>query len=60
MCAVVCAGQGQDPVHQTRVVELLKDDGRRRDSLSSVKYEAGDEVSMAIEWSGVSTHPQKH
>lgn len=62
MYAVVCAGQGLDPAHQTRVVELLKDDGRRRDSLSSVKYEsgseAGDEVSMAIEWSGVSTHPQ--
>ncbi|KAI2658172.1 Kinesin light chain 1 [Labeo rohita] len=60
---------GLDPVHQTRVVEILKEDGsaerrRSRDSLSSVKYESGseggDEVSMAIEWSGVSTHPQEH
>uniref|UniRef100_A0A9J8AST9 Kinesin light chain n=1 Tax=Cyprinus carpio carpio TaxID=630221 RepID=A0A9J8AST9_CYPCA len=46
---------------QTRVVELLKEDvsaerRRSRDSVSSVKYEsgseAGDEVSMAVEWSG--------
>uniref|UniRef100_A0A673ITS2 Kinesin light chain n=1 Tax=Sinocyclocheilus rhinocerous TaxID=307959 RepID=A0A673ITS2_9TELE len=58
-CSVlwICVGQGLDPVHQTRVVELLKEDGRRsRDSVSSVKYEsgseAGDEVSMAVEWSG--------
>uniref|UniRef100_A0A9J7Y6X3 Kinesin light chain n=1 Tax=Cyprinus carpio carpio TaxID=630221 RepID=A0A9J7Y6X3_CYPCA len=61
-CAVRSRKQGLDPVHQTRVVELLKEDGRRsRDIVSSVKYEsgseAGDEVSMAIEWSGVSTHP---
>uniref|UniRef100_A0A671PLE0 Kinesin light chain n=1 Tax=Sinocyclocheilus anshuiensis TaxID=1608454 RepID=A0A671PLE0_9TELE len=63
-CSVlwICVRQGLDPVHQTRVVELLKEDGRRsRDSVSSVKYEsgseAGDEVSMAVEWSGVSTHP---
>ncbi|XP_016149365.1 kinesin light chain 1-like [Sinocyclocheilus grahami] len=53
----VCVRQGLDPVHQTRVVELLKEDGRRsRDGVSSVKYEsgseAGDEVSMAVEWSG--------
>uniref|UniRef100_A0A8C2I2Q7 Kinesin light chain n=1 Tax=Cyprinus carpio TaxID=7962 RepID=A0A8C2I2Q7_CYPCA len=57
-CAVRSRKQGLDPVHQTRVVELLKEDGRRsRDIVSSVKYEsgseAGDEVSMAIEWSGV-------
>lgn len=58
----MCCGQGVDPVTQTRVVELLKEDGQRsRDRVSTVKYEsgseAGDEVSMAIEWSGVSTHP---
>uniref|UniRef100_A0A8C1L7V4 Kinesin light chain n=1 Tax=Cyprinus carpio TaxID=7962 RepID=A0A8C1L7V4_CYPCA len=62
-CSVLwlCVGQGLDPVHQTRVVELLKEDvsaerRRSRDSVSSVKYEsgseAGDEVSMAVEWSG--------
>uniref|UniRef100_I3JV66 Kinesin light chain n=1 Tax=Oreochromis niloticus TaxID=8128 RepID=I3JV66_ORENI len=46
---------GIDPIHQTRVVEILKDtegDRRRsRDSLTSVKYESGsetgEEVSMA-------------
>lgn len=57
--------QGIDPIHQTRVVEILKDtegDRRRsRDSLASVKYEsgsdAGEEVSMGVEWNGVSTNP---
>lgn len=50
------------------MVEILKEgDGERRrsrDSMSSVKYdsssEAGEEVSMAIEWSGVSTYPLHH
>uniref|UniRef100_A0A8C1TN15 Kinesin light chain n=1 Tax=Cyprinus carpio TaxID=7962 RepID=A0A8C1TN15_CYPCA len=60
-CAMRSRKQGLDPVHQTRVVELLKEDvsaerRRSRDSVSSVKYEsgseAGDEVSMAVEWSG--------
>lgn len=57
--------QGIDPIHQSRVVEILKDtDGdrrRSRDSLSSVKYESGsetgEEVSMGVEWNGVSTNP---
>lgn len=57
--------QGIDPIHQTRVVEILKDtegDRRRsRDSLTSVKYESGsetgEEVSMGVEWNGVSTNP---
>ncbi|XP_077098006.1 kinesin light chain 4-like isoform X1 [Siphateles boraxobius] len=48
--------QGLDPVQQTRVSELLKEGERRRECVSSVKYEsgseAGDEVSMAVEWSG--------
>lgn len=60
-----CDQQGIDPIHQTRVVEILKDaeaDRRRsRDSLTSVKYETGsetgDEVSMGVEWNGVSTDP---
>lgn len=49
------------------MVEILKDaDGdrrRSRESLSSVKYEsgseAGEEVSMGVEWNGVSTDPLK-
>lgn len=59
--------QGIDPIHQTRVVEILKDtegDRRRsRDSLTSVKYESGsetgEEVSMGVEWNGVSTDPRQ-
>uniref|UniRef100_A0A8C1LBC7 Kinesin light chain n=1 Tax=Cyprinus carpio TaxID=7962 RepID=A0A8C1LBC7_CYPCA len=50
-CSVLwlCVGQGLDPVHQTRVVELLKEDvsaerRRSRDSVSSVKYESGSEA----------------
>ncbi|KAG7267212.1 hypothetical protein CRUP_007335 [Coryphaenoides rupestris] len=55
------ACKGIDPIHQTRVVEILKDgEGgerrRSRDSLSSVKYESGsetgEEVSMGVEWNG--------
>uniref|UniRef100_A0A8B9KAW6 Kinesin light chain n=1 Tax=Astyanax mexicanus TaxID=7994 RepID=A0A8B9KAW6_ASTMX len=59
-CAMRSRKQGIDPINQTRVVEILKEgDGERRrsrDSMSSVKYEsgseAGEEVSMGIEWSG--------
>ncbi|KAK0141064.1 Kinesin light chain 4 [Merluccius polli] len=59
-CAMRSRKQGIDPIHQTRVVEILKDgegDRRRsRDSLSSVKYESGsetgEEVSMGVEWNG--------
>lgn len=62
---VCCCHQGIDPIHQTRVVEILKDtegDRRRsRESLTSVKYESGsetgEEVSMGVEWNGVSTNP---
>uniref|UniRef100_A0A668AGX1 Kinesin light chain n=1 Tax=Myripristis murdjan TaxID=586833 RepID=A0A668AGX1_9TELE len=47
-CAMRSRKQGIDPIHQTRVVEILKDgDGdrrRSRDSLSSVKYESGSEA----------------
>ena len=73
MCLFVClfvapvcySHQGIDPIHQTRVSEILKDtegDRRRsRDSLTSVKYESGsetgEEVSMGVEWNGVSTNP---
>uniref|UniRef100_A0A8C7YY88 Kinesin light chain n=1 Tax=Oryzias sinensis TaxID=183150 RepID=A0A8C7YY88_9TELE len=59
-CAVRSRKQGIDPIHQSRVVEILKDtDGdrrRSRDSLASVKYESGsetgEEVSMGVEWNG--------
>uniref|UniRef100_A0A7N8YEB1 Kinesin light chain n=1 Tax=Mastacembelus armatus TaxID=205130 RepID=A0A7N8YEB1_9TELE len=59
-CALRSRKQGIDPIHQTRVVEILKDtegDRRRsRDSLTSVKYESGsetgEEVSMGVEWNG--------
>lgn len=64
---VFCSHQGIDPIHQTRVVEILKDtDGdrrRSRESLSSVKYESGsetgEEVSIGADWNGVSTNPLK-
>uniref|UniRef100_A0A3Q2NQG5 Kinesin light chain n=1 Tax=Fundulus heteroclitus TaxID=8078 RepID=A0A3Q2NQG5_FUNHE len=59
-CATRSRKQGIDPIHQTRVVEILKDtEGERRrsrDSLTSVKYESGsetgEEVSMGVEWNG--------
>ena len=60
-CSVVFRSQGLDP---SRVVEILKDSDERRrsrDSLTSVKYESGsetgEEVSMGVEWNGVSTSP---
>lgn len=59
--------QGIDPINHTKVVEILKEgDGserrRSRDSLGgSVKYESAtdgsEEVSMGVEWNGVSTSP---
>ncbi|XP_077098007.1 kinesin light chain 4-like isoform X2 [Siphateles boraxobius] len=36
--------QGLDPVQQTRVSELLKEGERRRECVSSVKYESGSEA----------------
>lgn len=54
--------QGIDPINQTKVVEILKEgDGteRRRSLGGGVKYEnatdGSEEVSMGVEWSGVST-----
>uniref|UniRef100_A0A8C8KAI5 Kinesin light chain n=1 Tax=Oncorhynchus tshawytscha TaxID=74940 RepID=A0A8C8KAI5_ONCTS len=68
-CAMRSRKQGIDPIQQTRVVEILKDgEGdrerrRSRDSLSGVKYESGsetvEEVSMGVEWNGVSTNPHQ-
>uniref|UniRef100_A0A674NPQ7 Kinesin light chain n=1 Tax=Takifugu rubripes TaxID=31033 RepID=A0A674NPQ7_TAKRU len=59
-CAVRSRKQGIDPIHQTRVVEILKDtEGDKRRSMTSVKYEngseTGEEVSMAVEWNGDGT-----
>ncbi|XP_048791444.1 kinesin light chain 4 isoform X2 [Lagopus muta] len=61
-CAVRSRRQGIDPINQTKVVEILKEgDGteRRRSLGGSVKYEnatdGSEEVSMGVEWSGVST-----
>ncbi|XP_048452565.1 kinesin light chain 1b [Rhincodon typus] len=62
-CATRSRKQGIDPIHQSRVVEILKDgepaDRRRsRDSAAGppVKYESssegGEEVSVAVEWTG--------
>lgn len=58
--------QGLDNVHKQRVAEVLSDPEssekrRSRESLTvdTVKYESGpdggEEVSMGVEWSGVST-----
>lgn len=58
--------QGLDNVHKQRVAEVLNDPEntekrRSRESLSVdvVKYESGpdggEEVSMSVEWNGVST-----
>uniref|UniRef100_A0A8C5GM55 Kinesin light chain n=1 Tax=Gouania willdenowi TaxID=441366 RepID=A0A8C5GM55_GOUWI len=51
-CAVRSRKQGLDPIHQSRVVEILKDtegDRRRsRDSLASVKYESGSETGEEV------------
>lgn len=58
--------QGLDNVHKQRVAEVLNDPEntekrRSRESLSAdvVKYESGpdggEEVSMSVEWIGVST-----
>lgn len=64
----VCVGglQGLDNAHKQRVAEVLNDPEsiekrRSRESLTMdvVKYESGpdggEEVSMSVEWNGVST-----
>lgn len=69
---VVCTHQGLDNVHKQRVAEVLsepeaREKQRSRESLNSdtVKYESGpdggEEVSMSVEWNGVSTvHSPRH
>lgn len=59
-CATRSRKQGLDPIHQTRVVEILKDgeavDRRRSLAGNPVKYEGGsvgsEEVSVGVEWTG--------
>lgn len=50
--------QGTDPISQTKVAELLGegDSGRtaQEGPGSSVRYEGGEDASVAVEWSGVS------
>lgn len=70
VCVRVC--QGLDTVHKQRVAEVLsepeaREKQRSRESLTSdtVKYESGpdggEEVSMSVEWNGVSTvHSPRH
>ncbi|XP_074093099.1 kinesin light chain 4 [Macrotis lagotis] len=49
-CALRSRKQGTDPISQTKVVELL---GEAQESHSaSVKFEGGEEASVAVEWSG--------
>lgn len=52
--------QGTDPVSQTKVAELLREgDGRttiQEGPGDSVKFEGGEDASVAVEWSGVSAH----
>ncbi|KAM9234425.1 kinesin light chain 4 isoform 2-T7 [Dugong dugon] len=55
-CALRSRKQGTDPISQTKVAELLGEgDGRRTSQESpggSVKFEGGEDVSVAVEWSG--------
>lgn len=67
----MCVNQGLDTVHKQRVAEVLsepeaREKQRSRESLNSetVKYESGpdggEEVSMSVEWNGVSTVHSPH
>ncbi|XP_043818696.1 kinesin light chain 4 isoform X1 [Dromiciops gliroides] len=49
-CALRSRKQGTDPISQTKVVELL---GEAQESPgASIKFEGGEEASVAVEWSG--------
>ncbi|XP_044530586.1 kinesin light chain 4 [Gracilinanus agilis] len=49
-CALRSRKQGTDPISQTKVVELLGE--TQEGPGASVKFEGGDEASVAVEWSG--------
>lgn len=55
-CALRSRKQGTDPISQTKVAELLGDsDGRKTTQEGpgdSVKFEGGEDASVAVEWSG--------
>lgn len=55
-CALRSRKQGTDPISQTKVAELLGEGDSGRISQegpgSSVKYEGGEDASVAVEWSG--------
>ncbi|XP_048661298.1 kinesin light chain 4 isoform X2 [Marmota marmota marmota] len=55
-CALRSRKQGTDPISQTKVAELLGEgDGRRTSQEGpgdSVKFEGGEDASVAVEWSG--------
>lgn len=55
-CALRSRKQGTDPISQTKVAELLGEgDGRKAIPESpgdSVKFEGGEDASVAVEWSG--------
>ncbi|XP_012928290.1 kinesin light chain 4 isoform X3 [Heterocephalus glaber] len=55
-CALRSRKQGTDPISQTKVAELLGEGDSRRTSQEgagdSVKFEGGEEASVAVEWSG--------
>lgn len=55
-CALRSRKQGTDPISQTKVAELLGEgDGRKaiqEGPGDSVKFEGGEDASVAVEWSG--------
>uniref|UniRef100_H0X7K3 Kinesin light chain n=1 Tax=Otolemur garnettii TaxID=30611 RepID=H0X7K3_OTOGA len=55
-CALRSWKQGTDPISQTKVAELLGEGDSRRTSQEgagdSVKFEGGEDASVAVEWSG--------
>uniref|UniRef100_A0A2I3GMY6 Kinesin light chain n=1 Tax=Nomascus leucogenys TaxID=61853 RepID=A0A2I3GMY6_NOMLE len=55
-CALRSRRQGSDPISQTKVAELLGESDSRRTSQEgpgdSVKFEGGEDASVAVEWSG--------
>ncbi|XP_069344741.1 kinesin light chain 4 isoform X3 [Eulemur rufifrons] len=55
-CALRSWKQGTDPISQTKVAELLGESDSRRTSQEgpgdSVRFEGGEDASVAVEWSG--------
>lgn len=55
-CALRSRKQGTDPISQTKVAELLGEGDSGRTSQEglggSVKFEGGEDASVAVEWSG--------